>query len=300
MAQKSELKSELKSEYIEKYQISADYILSRLTEKPELAIIAGTGFSDFFENENILLGINYSDIPYFPQPTVAGHSGRLLLIELSGKFCLVFMGRFHVYEGAAIDEIASPAIVSHLMGINLIIFTNAAGGLNPNIALGEAMIIHSTINFLNRDTSGLFISLPHSGENNVFSNEELFSSEWQEKIKIETINARVVFHEGVYLSTTGPSFETPAEIRFFRKLGADAAGMSTILEAQAANRLGMECLGLSLVTNCLSETHTSEVSHEDILLVSQKAKPHTKKLLEIAIKVSSFWLPVSDKKQFIR
>lgn len=269
---------ELKKEIVEKYDRTAEYLQEQNIGKLDTAIVAGSGFADFFDNWEILQSIDYIDIPSMPKPGVAGHSGKLLIAKVGEKRCLLFMGRSHLYEGRTVDEICALSIISHLLGIRSIIFTNAAGGLSPLLNLGDAMLINNTINLLYKSESEIFTEKQRAD-----NPKSIYSAKWLKAFKNKAVQDGIHFREGVYLSTSGPSYETPAEIRFFRKLGADAAGMSTVLEAGAAARLGMRCIAISLITNCLKEVRTQKVSHEDILEVSIKAKPEMSRLLNLAV-----------------
>ncbi len=267
----------------EKYSISADYIASSLGDNFDIAVVAGSGFADYFGEYASLGELDYSEIPNLPQTSVLGHCGKLCKIEVAGKAVLLFSGRFHLYEGRTVEEICSISIISHLLGIPKMIFTNAAGGLNPNYKVGDAMLIRDTINLLYRDVSALFESRTAAISAREAFPKNIFSLNWIEKWVAKLVQSSIPFQEGVYLSTSGPSYETPAEIRFFRRLGATAAGMSTVLEAAAASRLGIDCVGLSLITNTLSEVNTSKLSHNDVIEASKDSANKIKKIIELAI-----------------
>lgn len=259
-----------------KFEAAVDYISQILDYDADYAIVAGSGFADYFRDHNILGKVKYSDIPNMPETSVAGHCGELHLIEIGGKNCYLFSGRFHLYEGRDVEEICSIAIISQLLGVKIMLFTNAAGGLNPRFEVGDPMIINDTINLLYKSEAKLFVDN---------SPVEIFSSELLLKWKQQLIENAISFNEGVYLSTCGPSYETPSEIRLFRALGADAAGMSTVLEAATASKLGIKCLGLSLITNLLSEVDTLQLSHNDVIEASQKSSDKIRKIIELFVNV---------------
>lgn len=269
--------NQLRKSILEKYQSSANFIKNHIHKNINYAIVAGSGFGDFFTDYNKILSIDYQNIPNFPLPTVLGHSGKLLLLEIAGKNCLIFSGRFHFYEGFSVEEVAAPSILSHLLNVQKIIFTNAAGGLSPIFNVGDCMLIRDTINLLYKSDIVLF-SISHKLK-------EIFSDEWNEKLKDVLTTNGISFKEGVYLSTTGPTYETPAEIRFFRRIGADCVGMSTIVEASVARRLEMKVLGISLITNKLHDVRTSSLSHDDVIEASNKSAALVKTIIEKAVSI---------------
>lgn len=271
------MKSILRKEILEKYSKSAEFVNNYFLNKIHTAIIAGSGFGELFDSNSLLGEISYSQIPNFPQPTAEGHRGKLLFVEIGSKLCMVFSGRFHFYEGFSIEEVASLSILSSLLGIEKMIFTNSAGGLNQFYNVGDCVIIRDTINLLYRSEACLFQSY------NIKQN--IFSSCWCDKLTKKLSDRKIPFQEGIYLSTLGPSYETPAEIRFFRRIGADCAGMSTIIEAKVASQLGIENLAISIITNKLVEVATSSISHEEVLIESKKALPIAKKIIEEAVQI---------------
>ena len=272
-----EMKSTLRKEILEKYTKSAEFVHQHFPRKIHTAIVAGSGFGELFEGKNLLREIPYLQIPNFPQPTAAGHKGSLLFVEIADKLCMVFSGRFHFYEGFRVEEVASVSILAGLLGIDKMIFTNAAGGLNQFYNVGDCVLIRDTINFLYRSEACLFSAYEIK--------EEIFSIIWNDKLTKKLEEVKIPFNEGVYISTIGPSYETPAEIRFFRRLGADCVGMSTIIEAKVASQLGIESLGISLITNKLVEVATSSISHDEVLIASRKALPVAKRIIEEAVNI---------------
>jgi len=266
------MKNVLKTEIINRYKPSADFISNKFQTKIDIGIVAGSGFGEFFSDYELLGEINFKEIPNFPQTTVEGHSGKLLLLNIMGKTCLAFCGRFHIYEGYNPVDIASQSIVSFLLGIERMIFTNAAGGINHYFQVGDCVLIRDTINMLYHSDGELFVEYSKT--------HKIFSSVWIDNITKILLTKQIPFQEGTYLSTTGPSYETPAEIRFFRLLGADCVGMSTILEASVAKKLGINAIGLSLITNKLYEVHPRKVSHNEVIEAGKIAVPKIKSIIE--------------------
>jgi len=247
---------QLKQHIIEKYSQTADFIKKNFEKKIKVSIVAGSGFAVFFDVAKLICEYDYNDIPNLPRPNVEGHFGKLKLVRFANHNCLLFLGRTHFYEGAAVEEVSSFSIISSMLGIDNIILTNAAGGLNRDFRIGDAMIANDFINFLYRSSSELFQI------DAIYQKNSILSKKWIDCVRKELIQAGLRFSEGVYLSTLGPSYETSAEIRFFKKLGADAAGMSTIIEAEVAAKLGLNVLAVSLITNLLNEYHTTQISHD--------------------------------------
>jgi len=272
-----EMKSILRKEILEKYSKSAEFVNKYFPNKIHTAIVAGSGFGELFEGNCLLEEISYSQIPNFPQPTAIGHKGNLIFVEIANKLCMVFSGRFHFYEKFSVGEVASVSILAGLLGIDKMIFTNAAGGLNQFYNVGDCVIIRDTINFLYKSEACLFQTYEIK--------QDIFSRSWNNKLIKKLTDSKIPFQEGVYLSTSGPTYETPAEIRFFRRIGADCVGMSTIIEAKVASQLGIDNLGISLITNTLVEVATSVISHDEVLIASRKALPVAKKIIEEAVNI---------------
>ena len=268
----------LKQKHEDKYLHSAEFILNRIQCKPNLAIVAGSGFSGFCPGE-IIHSFKYSDIPEFPIPTVAGHCGELNIMKYEGSVFAFFAGRFHIYEGRSLSEICSQVICSKLLGINNVLLTNACGGLNIQYRPGELMIAHDLVNFTFRDTEKLF------EEECCQKHNEKTSREIGDLL-YEDLNCKgVKTHRGSYTCVTGPSYETPAEIRMFRRLGFDTMGMSTVHEAKVASALGMNVVACSLITNSLKETATLALSHNEVVDISNKSENAIKELYSSSIHI---------------
>ena len=264
---------------LEKVKEISEWLRSRLTRQPEVAIILGSGLghlADCIEDQQEMA---YADIPGFPLSTVEGHAGKLIAGTLGGKAVLAMSGRFHYYEGYTMKEVTLPIRVFHALGIRTLFVSNAAGGTNPSFHIGDLMLITDHINMLpenplrgrNVPPGPRFPDMTHA-----------YSPELN-RLALETADELGIhLREGIYLATQGPNFETPSEYRMFRRLGADAVGMSTVPEIIVANHCGMQCLGMSVITN-VSQTAT-EVSHEDVKHAADEAQPNMTALFKEIIK----------------
>ena len=221
-----------------KAEEAAAYIRERSAVIPRTAIVLGSGlgsFADGIENPTV---IPYTDIPHFPRPTVEGHSGRLVI----GATAAVMQGRVHAYEGYNPDEVTFPIRVLGRLGITTLIVTNAAGGIRLDLQQGQLVLLSDHINFTGRN--------PVAGPNDERLGPRFFDMTHAYSQRLRALAHRIMpLAEGVYLCVSGPSFETPAEIRGFRSLGADLVGMSTVHEVIVARHMGIEVLGISCVTN---------------------------------------------------
>lgn len=237
---------------------TAEFIRSKTSYRPEVAVILGSGLGDLvelIENQEI---IEYKDIPNFPVSTVSGHKGRLVFGKLNGKDVMAMQGRFHYYEGYKMRDVAYPVYVMKLFGIKSLIVSNAAGGINRSFDQGTLMIINDHIN--------LFGDNPLIGKNDERFGprfpgmSEAYNKEYIELAEKIAKDNGIAYKQGVYAGLTGPYYETAAEIRYLNTIGADAVGMSTVPEVITANYLGLKVLGISCITNMA--TGIAEVEHE--------------------------------------
>ncbi len=246
-------------------QITANYLKKFFGDNlPKIGVILGSGLGEFINITKIIKSINYFEIPLFPISHVEGHRGILSLVELAdGKTALVLEGRFHLYEGYSIQEVTFPVAVFHLLGIEYLIVSNAAGGCNPNFNVGDLMLISDHINFTGYN--------PLIGKNNsklgqrFLDQTEPYS---QQLINVaHNIAKKLSFalQEGVYIAVSGPTYETKAEIKAFQVLGADAVGMSTIHEVIIANYFGIRVLGISCITNMATGISQEKHSHTEVV-----------------------------------
>lgn len=255
---------------LQKVKETAQWIKSRIQQNPKIAIVLGTGLGRLAAEIEVDCAFPYADIPHFPVSTVEGHSGRLLFGKLGGQEVMALEGRFHYYEGYSMKEVTFPVRVMHELGITTLLVSNAAGGTHPNFEIGDLMLITDHINFLpehplhgpNFPTGPRFPDMSEAYDRALL--------ELARKIAKEQ-NIRVV--EGVYLSTQGPTFETPAEYKMFRTLGADAVGMSTVPEVIVARHCGMRVFGISVITDLGVEGRIVEVSHEEVQKAANAVQP---------------------------
>ena len=254
-----------------------------MATKPQTAIILGTGLGRLADEIVIEQEIPYSEIPHFPQSTVEGHSGKLLLGKLGGKDVLAMQGRFHFYEGYSMREVTFPVRVMYELGIQTLFVSNAAGGTNPSFSVGDIMIITDHINFFpehplrgkNFPTGPRFPDMHEAYDKNLIVLADTIAQE--KGIKVQ---------HGVYLGTQGPTFETPAEYRMFARLGADAVGMSTIPEVIVANHCGIKVFGVSIITDLGGFDNPVEVSHEEVQVAANKVQPLMTDIMREMIKRS--------------
>ncbi len=250
---------------------AADFIQTTFGKKPEVAIFAGTGLGDISETAQIEAAIDYSEIPHFPSSSVETHQSRLSCTEISGRTTILMQGRFHLYEGYSARAVAFPVRVMHCLGVNTLILTNAAGGLNPLFAVGDLMIIDDHINFTGENP----IAGPHDDRwgSRFPDMTQAYSGHLRDLAQSAASDIDVNVQAGVYVGLKGPSLETPAEMRFLRKAGADAVGFSTVMEAIAGVQLGMQVLGVSAITNsCVPDAPLPAVVSE-IVAAAQDAAP---------------------------
>ena len=265
------------------YQETIKYIKGKMGDRnPETAIILGSGLGVLKEDIQNKVIIKYEDIPGFPVSTVEGHEGELIIGELSGKTVIAMNGRFHYYEGYDIKQTVFPIRVFALLGIKDVILTNAAGGINTDIKEGSFMVINDHLSFFaesvlrgkNEDEFG--VRFPDMSE--VYGKEE------REKMKaiIEKHTGSAI--EGVYAYMKGPAYETPAEIRALRTLGADAVGMSTVPEAIVARHSGMKVVAVSCITNMAAGVTDKKLSHEEVKATADRVKNQFKEIIKEYLK----------------
>lgn len=267
----------------EKIQATAQWLKERLTAQPETAIILGTGLGRLADEIEVTNRIPYSDIPNMPVSTVEGHSGCLLVGKLGGKDILAMQGRFHYYEGYSMKEVTFPVRVMYELGIKTLFVSNAGGGTNPDFSIGDLMIITDHINH--------FPEHPLRGKNFPTGPRFPDMSEVYDKELIKLADSiakekNIKVQHGVYLGTQGPTFETPAEYKMFRMLGADSVGMSTVPEAIVAHHCGIKLFGMSIITDIGVEGKIVEVSHEEVQKAANAVQPLMAEIMREMIKRS--------------
>lgn len=237
--------------------------------EPELALVLGSGLGALADEVEDPVVVSTSELPGYPQSTVQGHAGRLVFGRMEGKNVLFIQGRVHFYEGHPARTLGAPVRLAHALGARHLILTNAAGGLNPEWKPGTLMLISDHINLaLNSPLAGPV----GPGEIRFPDMSEPYDRKWQETAEKVSLNRNITLRKGVYLWTAGPSYETPAEITFFRRIGADAVGMSTVPEAIQAVALGMKVLGISTITNLAAGLQGSALNHEEVLEVGREVR----------------------------
>ncbi|MEA5060139.1 MAG: purine-nucleoside phosphorylase [Clostridia bacterium] len=263
---------------ISQYRESADYIQKKLGGfSPEVLLILGSGLGGLAEQMQTPVYIPYGEIPHFKKSTAMGHAGRFVAGLLGGKRVLMMQGRLHVYEGHTMEEVAYPVRVARLLGIETLIVTNAAGGVNLDLTGGKLMLIRDYIKFT-LDNPLMGPNLEEFGPR--FPDMTyVFDQALREKFKRVAAAHGETVAEGVYFYMTGPQYETPAEIRAIRALGGDAVGMSTVPEAIAANHCGMRILGVSLVTNMAAGVLDQPLSGDDVIQAANAAGARFQKLM---------------------
>jgi purine-nucleoside phosphorylase len=249
---------------------------------PRVGIILGSGLGAFAAQVADAVTIPYAEIPHFPQSTVVGHSGKLVLGTIGGVSVAVMQGRVHAYEGYSLEQVTFPTRVLGLLGCRTLIVTNAAGGIRASIPQGSLVAISDHINLTGMNAAAgpnepRFACAPGAGER-FFDMTTAYSPALRRLAIDEAERQGIPFSEGVYLAVLGPSFETPAEIRAFRTLGADLVGMSTVHEVIVARHMGIAVLGLSLVTNLAAgviapgEMNAEAIHHEDVIEIGRRVE----------------------------
>jgi purine-nucleoside phosphorylase len=257
---------------MERIKETADFLKEKTGFNPVAGIILGSGLGGLVKSIDVQHSFDYSDIPNFPVSTVEGHDGKLIFGFLDGIKVVAMQGRFHYYEGYSMQQVVFPIRVMKMLGITHLFLSNAAGGLNPSFSVGDLMIIKDHINMFpdnplkGKNMDELGTRFPEMGE--------AYSRELIEKAKYIAENNNIKYQTGVYVGSSGPTLETPAEYRMFRILGADSTGMSTVPEVIAARHMGLTCFGISVITN-MAVFDEGEVgtSHDEVQNAAGEAQP---------------------------
>ncbi len=274
------MKYDTVEEFRKKRDEAVQFIKGETEFLPEYLLILGTGLGQLADEIDTEHVISYADIPHFPVSTVESHAGKLIFGRLGGKEVVAMQGRFHYYEGYTMQQIAFPVRVAKALGAQSLFVSNACGGLNPNFSRGDIMLIKDHINFLgdnpligpNDDELG-----PRFPDMSEPYTERLL--ELAENVALEN---SIKMHQGVYLAVTGPMLETKAEYRYMRQLGADVVGMSTVPEVISAIHMGMDVLGISVITDECFPDALEPVDIEDVLAAAAMAEP---KMTQVIINV---------------
>lgn len=266
---------------LEAIKQTTEYLRGKIGEIPNTAIILGTGLGELANEIDDKREISYEDIPNFPISTVEGHSGKLIIGKLGGKEVLAMQGRFHYYEGYSMQQVTFPIRIFKALGIEYLFVSNAAGGMNPSFDIGDIMLIEDHIN--------MFPEHPLHGKNY----EELgprfpdMSVPYDVELRLMAMEVakekNIKLQHGVYVGVQGPSFETPAEYNFFRIIGGDAVGMSTVPEVIVANHAKMKVLAFSIITDLGVVGKIVEVSHEDVQKAAKIAQPKMAEIMRTIV-----------------
>lgn len=262
---------------LEQIKNTADFLKNKTNFNPKIGIILGSGLGSFVDEVDIKFSFSYNEIPNFPISTVEGHSGKLIFGTVRGKEVVVMQGRFHYYEESDIQKVVLPVRVMKYLGVKNLIISNASGGVNPSYEIGDLMLINDHINLIPNPLVGPNLkelgtrfpdmSEPYCKEMITFA-EEIAD---ENNIKIQ---------KGNYVGVTGPTLETPAEYNYFRIIGGDTVGMSTVPEVIAARHMKIKCFGISVITDLGVPGKIKIVTHEDVQNVANKARPILAKLIK--------------------
>jgi len=242
---------------------TAAFIRDRIGDfRPEIAIVLGSGLGRFTQRIKVTATLSYGEIPHFKPTSVVGHSGNLVFGTIVGRSVVCQQGRYHYYEGHPIGDIVFPVRVMRVLGAHSLVITNAAGGINERFGVGDIMLIRDHINLQGVNA---LIGPNHEELGPRFPDmSHAYDPEYAERLLLVAGEKGIDVRQGIYLSVSGPSYETPAEIRMFRLLGADAVGMSTVNEVIAANHCGLRVLGLSCISNAAAGMTSEKLSHSHV------------------------------------
>lgn len=268
-------------ESVKRVEKCLKFIRKKTDFVPRVALILGSGLGDLAEQINVKTQINYAEIEGFPQSTVAGHKGRFVFGYIGEVPVVIMQGRVHFYEGYSMEDVVLPIRLMKQMGAEILFLTNAAGGLGDGFSCGDLMMI--------TDHISCFIENPLIGENEDSFGvrfpdmSNVYDKNLQGIIKTSSKELGISLKEGTYLQLTGPSYETPAEIRMCKLLGASAVGMSTAVEAIAANHMKMQICGISFISNLAAGISESPLSHEEVKAAADEVAPKFQSLVKLAI-----------------
>lgn len=255
---------------LETIQEATTYIQSKISTNPTIGLILGSGLGELADQIENPVKISYTDIPHFPTSTVAGHKGQLVMGTLEGQDVIAMQGRFHYYEGYSMEQVTFPVRVMKQLGVESMIVTNAAGGINKTFKPGDLMIITDHINqmgtnpLIGPNNDQLGVRFPDMSQ--IYDREYIeYAAGCAEEIGLHV-------KKGIYVGNTGPVYETPAEVNMLRTLGADAVGMSTVPEVTVAGHAGIRVLGVSCISNMAAGILDQPLSHEEVIETTEKVK----------------------------
>ena len=264
----------------QKAQEAKNYINHLTNIKPRIGLVLGSGLGSLTEEMTDVVAIPFEKIPYFEKPTTKGHSGKVVIGKLNGVYVVIFSGRYHYFEGFPLDTITLPIRVMHSLGVETLILTNSCGAINTDFNPGDLMVINDHIN--------LVFNNPLIGENidefgpRFPDGTEIYTKSLRKRAHEAAENLGFELRDGIYAWWTGPSYETPAEIRMIRMLGADAVGMSTVPEAIVARHVGLSCFAVSVISDLGVDGKIEYITHEGVIDAASLAEPQmTKMVLEM-------------------
>ena len=263
---------------------AVEYIKEKSQVSPVAGIVLGTGLGGLSDEIDKTAVIPYEEIPHFPTSTVEGHAGELIAGKLNGKSVIVMKGRFHFYEGYSLHDVVFPVRVLKFLGIRFLILSNASGGLNPSFSVGDMMFIEDHINLMNLMAENP-LKGKHYPELGPRFPDMLHPYDPMLLRKAEDLAKKLglSYQKGVYAGVTGPTFETPAEYKYIRYLGADAVGMSTVPEAIAAAQMGLPVFAISVISDLGVEGKIIEISHKEVIDAASHAEPNMTKLIKAMV-----------------
>jgi purine-nucleoside phosphorylase len=258
-------------------EAAAELLRERAGGDLDCAVVLGSGFGSVLRDRIEGVTISYKKIDGMPEPTIAGHAGEAHIGTLHGRRIAAFSGRFHLYEGRATEDVVYPVVAAAHAGAKTIVLTNAAGGLNPEYTPGDLMLLVDQLNLTG--TSPLIGTEPIPGTHARFIDMmDAYAPHLRELARHMANEYGIVLHDGIYAGLVGPAYETPAEVKYLRTIGADAVGMSTVLETIAARALGRDVVGFSLITNV--HGNGAPTSHEEVLETSQRSAENVARMIE--------------------
>ncbi|MGY3766746.1 purine-nucleoside phosphorylase [Vagococcus vulneris] len=266
--------------FMEKLTETTQFIQSQGVKDVEFGLILGSGLGELADEITDRVVIPYESIPHFPVSTVVGHAGQLVYGKLAGKNVLAMQGRFHYYEGHSMQTVTFPVRVMKSLGAESMVVTNAAGGVNTSFSPGDLMLITDQINYTGDNP---LIGLNDDELGPRFPDmSQPYDKEYGKIAKDVADELKVTLQKGVYMGFSGPTYETPAEVRMARLMGADAVGMSTVPEVIVANHMSMRVLGITCVTN-LAAGMQSNLNHEEVVETTERVKAHFKELIKLTL-----------------
>ncbi|MEI6946034.1 purine-nucleoside phosphorylase [Paraflavisolibacter sp. H34] len=259
-------------EHYQKLLEAAAFLKPYAAQEPKIGIILGSGLGDFVKEIEVEREIDYTAIPHFPVSTVVGHKGKLVFGRIAGRAVVAMAGRFHLYEGYTSEEVVFPIRIMRLLGVDTLLLSNAAGGVQAGMQVGDLMIITDHISFATKN--------PLIGPNDdrlgprFPDMSEPYKKELIQKAKDVAHRHNIPVRQGVYFAVTGPTFETRAEYKLIQLVGGDAVGMSTVPEVIVAVHMGMQCFAMSVITDIGIREEENVITHEEVLAAAKAAEPH--------------------------